>query len=398
MSSPTSLATREFERILLIKPSSLGDVVHALPVLHGLRARYPKARIDWLVGHAFAPLLAGQPEVDELVVFDRREARSPVGRPRAWGYLAKFRRRLRAAKYDLALDLQGLFRSGWFAAATRAPVRLGLGSAREGAGLFYSHRVDVPTMEMHAVDRYYLVAAELGFADTPIRFGLKLPDPVRATADRMLAEVGVSPEQPFIAMVPGARWETKRWPIEHFARLIEALGAELPLPIVLFGSKSERDLCASLTEPGRYACEPATRKNAPSGDLGASRMARVVDLVGATTVPEMAALLGRAAVVVCHDSAAAHLAAALERPLVCLTGPTNPQRTGPYGRLDDVLQLELDCAPCYLKKLRRCPYNHRCLRELSVDQVRRAVLARVADSGFSDTAIRTLADDRRNNQ
>jgi len=98
-----------------------------------------------------------------------------------------------------------------------------------------------------------------------------------------------------------------------------------------------------------------------------------LSLAGRTSLPEFVALIDQANLVVCHDSAAAHLAAALSRPLVCITGPTNPYRTGPYRRLDDAVGLDLDCAPCYLRRLEQCPYDHRCLRELSVDHVQSAI-------------------------
>jgi len=347
-----NLAERAFERILLIKPSSLGDVIHALPVLHGLRTRYPAARIDWLIATAHAALLEGHPELTGLVRFDRDRYARLWRSPRAASQFCGFLRDLRHAQYDLVIDLQGLFRSGFFARATAAPVRIGFRDAREGAACFYTHHLPVDLPDTHAVDRNYRVAGLLGFADVPIAFPLALSETDEAEAGRLLAAAGVNAARKLVVLVPGARWETKRWPTAHFAGLIDALAQDERVQCVLLGGPGEAALCAEVVAGCRTA--PA-------------------QLVGRTTLPQLAALLARADLVVCHDSAAAHLAAALDRPLICLTGPTNPSRTGPYRHPEAVVRLPLDCSPCYYRRLSQCGFGHRCLRELSVDLVVEAV-------------------------
>jgi len=345
------LSERQFERILLVKPSSLGDVVHALPVLHGLRARYPQARIDWLVGSAFAPLLEACAEVDRLVLFDRRRYRRLARDVSAVRDFVRFLRELRAARYDLVVDLQGLFRSGFLSRATRAGVRLGLGSAREGARIFYTHTVPVDDRDAHAVDRNYCVAQALGFGHVPVTFGLTLPPAVRAEASDLLRGEGVGPTEPWVAVVPGARWETKMWLPERFAAVIGRLQTD-GRRCVLLGGPEDADLCAEIA---------ATAVSAP------------VNLAGRTQLGHLAALVGTADVVLCHDSGAMHLAVAQDRPVVCLIGPTNPRRTGPYHRPHEVLQIDLDCSPCYLRRRSQCAWEHRCMTELGVDAVVAAV-------------------------
>lgn len=351
----SDLQRREFSRILIVKPSSLGDVIHALPVLHGLRARYPNAVIDWLIGAPFGPILDGQTGLRDVLIFERgrygRMLRDATAGRHFLGFLAELRRR----HYDLVIDLQGLFRTGFLTWATGAPVRLGFGSARELAWLFYNRRIDTPDPDEHAVDRYWRVAVMLGFADEPIRFDLSVADGARDAVAALLREHGVRDEQPFLAVVPGARWETKRWPAESFAQLIAGLAPRVPC--VLLGSSGEAALCDSIASFSR---------------------ARPVNLAGRTGILEMCALIDRAAVTVCHDSAALHVAVALGRPAVCLTGPTNPRRTGPYRRMEDVVRLELDCSPCYLRRISQCPYDHRCMRELAVETVAAAVQERLA--------------------
>jgi lipopolysaccharide heptosyltransferase I len=346
------LASRSFERILLIKPSSLGDIVHALPVLHGLRGRYPHARIDWLIGSAFAPLLEGDAAVDELVIFDRRRF-GRIGRSGgATVAFVRFVRELRARRYELVIDLQGLFRTGFLARASGAAVRVGFADAREGAWVFYTHRLQPTDPDAHAVDRNYLVAGLFGFADTPIEFKLSLDEAVRADAARLHRESGVTDEATVVAVVPGARWETKVWLPERFGEMIDTLQSDAKVRCVLLGGADEVELCARIA--------------------GCCR-SKPVNLAGRTTLRQLAAVLERADVVLCHDSAAMHLATALGRPLVCLVGPTNPLLTGPYRRPEDVVRVPLSCSPCYLRKLSKCGYDHRCMRDLSTSMVVDAV-------------------------
>ncbi len=350
--SASNLLHQTFRRILILKPSSLGDVVHALPVLHGLRSRYPKARIDWLITSALAPLLESHDELDDLILFDRQRF-ARVGRsPRVTKEFFGLVRTLRARRYDLAIDLQGLFRTGFLSWASGAPVRIGFRNAREGAGIFYTHRATINDPDIHAVDRNYHVAGLLGFDDVPITFNLALTDSECARAVELFRSVGLTGEQRVVAVVPCARWETKVWPVERFAATIDELHRRGRVRCIILGSPQEVERCGRIES----ACQSAP-----------------INLAGRTDFRQLTAVIGLADVVLGHDSAAMHIAVALERPLVCLVGPTNPRRTGPYRRMDDVVQLKLDCAPCYLRRLSRCRYGHRCMEELGVETVVTAV-------------------------
>ncbi len=346
--SRSDLSREPFDRILLVKPSSLGDVIHALPVLHGLRARYPNAKIDWLIASSNAPLLEHHEEIDELVVFDRRRF-GRVGRSAsATSEFVSFVRELRTRRYDLVIDLQGLFRTGFLTLASGARVRIGFRDAREGAWTFYTHYIQPGEPDTHAVDRNYRVARLLGFEDVPIEFTLSLTEAMRAEARDLLHEFGVSEDVCLVAVAPWARWETKRWAPERFAETIDRLSVRSDTSFVLLASPNEIAQCERI---GR-AC-----RKAPA------------NLAGRTNLATLAAIIERADVVLCHDSAALHLAVAFERPLVCLMGPTNPHRTGPYRRPADVVQLKLHCSPCYFRRLTQCPHDHRCMAELDVDAV-----------------------------
>jgi len=156
------------------------------------------------------------------------------------------------------------------------------------------------------------------------------------------------------------RGETKVWPAARFVETINEIRPATDLPCVLVGGADEFDLCEGI----KTSCESS-----------------VTNLAGRTSLPQLASILKHAHGVLCHDSAVAHLATAFDRPLVCITGPTNPLRTGPYRRIRDVVQLELDCAPCYLRKLSDCSHHHRCMQDLPSDRVVSALTAAVARGG-----------------
>jgi heptosyltransferase I len=346
------LKHRDFRRILIIKPSSFGDVIHALPVLNGLRERYPGAHISWLVANSCAGLLEGHAALDEVIRFDRNRF-GRIGRSmRVSLDFVRFIRDLRARKFDLVVDLQGLFRSGFLAAASGAGVRLGFASAREFGWLFYTHRVPTPDREMHAVDRNYVMGGVLGFDHVPIRFELPVQAAGRASAERLLAGNGLNPGEAYVLMGPGTRWDTKIWPAKYFADLAQRVEAESHCRVVLIGMESEVAIAREVTELAK---------------------GRVINLAGKTNLPELIALVDGAAMVVMHDSGPMHLATALKKPTVAIYGPTSASRTGPYGRGDAVARLDLECSPCYLKKLSDCHYQHQCMRELMPADVMRMV-------------------------
>ncbi|NOS99609.1 MAG: lipopolysaccharide heptosyltransferase II [Phycisphaerales bacterium] len=348
-----ALARREFQNILLIKPSSLGDIIHALPVLHGLRIRYPDAVISWLVAAPFAPLIADHPQLNHIINFDRaRFGRMTRSAAAASAFIA-FIRDLRDRQFDLVIDLQGLFRSGFLAWITGAEVRIGFAAARECAPLFYTHRVAGTDQRVaHAADRNWTIARALDIGDMPMHFDLAVTDAERHRAADILTSVNIDPTAPFVALLPGARWETKRWSPDRLTAVIDQLWRDHSVPSVLVGAPDERDLCDSVASSTHIATP---------------------NLAGRTNLRDLVAILDRAAAVLTHDSGPMHIAAALNRPLVAILGPTNRHRTGPYGRAASVVQADLPCVPCYLKKLSQCPYDHKCMTSVDAADVARRI-------------------------
>jgi ADP-heptose:LPS heptosyltransferase len=200
--------------------------------------------------------------------------------------------------------------------------------------LFYTHRIDSGPPEQHAVEHCLAICQALGCGRQPVEFGFHVTGEDRAAVDRMLQGLG-----PFALLLPGTNWPTKRWPVEKYAALVEPLRQRFGLASVAGGGPDALELAAG---------------------IGADR-----NLAGRTSLRQLVALLERADLVIANDSGPMHIASALARPLVTIFGPTNPLRTGPYGRLDTVTRLPLPCSPCYA---RRCSHTS-CMNWLEIESV-----------------------------
>ena len=312
-------------RILIIRPSALGDVCRSVPVLASLRRAYPRAKIDWLVQDAFAPAIAAHPALSEVVPFPRKElARwyAPSTTPAVRRFLAGLAERT----YDIAIDCQGLLRSGLFALATRAHRRIGFDNAQELGWLGLTERIHAPR-DMHTVDRMLLLAEAAGASVSATADDMRLHAAPgdRAWVDRQEGLVGGR----FAVIAPTTRWPGKRWAGERFA----ALAAEMLRGcgggggsgmfdidrIALVGAASEREQCPELLAL-------------------AARDPRIVDLIGSTTVGQMMALIERSSVLVGCDSAPVHMAVGFGKPMAALYGPTRVERVGPYRHSAHVVQ------------------------------------------------------------
>jgi heptosyltransferase I len=366
-----SLRYRDFRKILLIKLSAVGDVVHTIPVLNKLRRRYPSARIDWLVTPHIAELLRNHPAITNLVEFDRTKW-SSWWRQSAFASSALLAARLRAVGYDLVIDVHGQFRTALFTLATGAPVRIGFDrprskvwdasartlpmearkhawkGAREGSWLAYTHHIRVPTLDVHAVDRYLSVGPMLGLDEEAADFSFPIPAAADSRLDSLLQKYGIGGVDPpcLLTIAPGTIWETKHWRSEGFAEVARHFMRK-GFAVVLIGSARERGTCDEVA-----ALAPGS-----------------INLAGETTLTDLAAVIHRSTICLTNDSGPMHLAVALGRPVVSIFGPTDPIWIGPYRHLDAVLQARLPCTPCYLRLLSRCPHDHACMGQVSAHAV-----------------------------
>jgi ADP-heptose:LPS heptosyltransferase len=323
--SPWIEAGADRVRILIVKLSSLGDLFHALPTVRRLKEGL-SAQVDWAVHPDYAPLVRCFPDVTETIEVPRR---------RWWrqapGTVAQLRRR----PYDLAVDLQGLFKSALVCRLARAARRVGPSYWREFARLAYDEVPGPANRDRHAVEQAFDVLPLLGLnrPQEPV-FRVAFPD------------VALPGSALKIGLLPVSRWPTKNWPEERYGELTGRLEAELGATVFVFGSGADAAV--------------GTRICAAAG--GDSR-----NLCGQLTLPELGGALRRLNLLIANDTGPVHAAAAAGCRCLVLFGPTAPERTGPFGKGHRVLRRDLPCQPCFA---RRCTVGGTpCLHGIAVQDV-----------------------------
>lgn len=325
-------------RSLVVQTSFIGDTVLTTPLLAHLAEQ---GSVDVVVTPASAPLLANNPAVGEVIVYDKR------GRDRGVLGFARLAARLRRNRYAAAYHAQGSVRSAALSLVGRVPQRVGF--VTSAGRHLYTRRVDYIENEHHA-SRLLRLAAEPGapFAPEMLRPRLYPGKEERGTVDALLREYGWKGE-PFVALAPGSVWPTKRWP--QYAALMELVDAR----IAIVGSSADASLAS---------------------EIGRAAGARAMDCTGRLSLLASAELIGRATVLVTNDSAPLHLASAMGTPTVALFGPTVPEfGFGPLAPSALVIgRTQLACRPCDRHGPKSCPLGHwRCMREITPRQVADAV-------------------------
>ena len=336
-------------KILILKPSSLGDVVQALPVLRLLKLAHPSAVIFWWIDSRLAPLLEGDRDLDWVVPWERRGWDSV----RRWRLLRSEILWLRDQNFDLVIDLQCLARSGMFAWLANGQFLVGLDEPREGARGFYDLIVSRASFHTHAVDWYLSVLPHLG---VPVHKNFTWL-PARPAVAATLQDKWNVADRRWLILQPGGRWLNKRWPAEKFATLVRSLAATFPeIHFAVLGGADELGL-------GR--------------EIAAAAPERCLNLCGEISLQEMVEWIRLSELMVTNDTGPMHVAAALGKPVVALFGPTEPRRTGPYGQVEQALHPPLSCAPC-MKPTCANPNQLECLRLISPAAVAAAVERRLA--------------------
>ena len=334
------------QKILIVKLSALGDIIHTLPIVKGIKENWPNSVIGWLVGRNHRTVLEGHPFLDKIFIFERER----------WGGLDFFNRQqeiwqlvreIRRQRYDVVLDFQGLLRSACFTLLSGAKRRIGFSDSREMAFLAYTEMVQPTSPHMHAVEKNILLAERMAGPILSRDFTLPV-----SSRDRERAESWMG-NSPYVLLVPGARWATKRWPPGHFARLVDRVHQHRrgAISVALVGSSADKfvaeQIMAQASSPGK-----------------------IINLVGKTSLKELAALMEKASVVVTNDSGPMHIASAMNTRVVALFGSTDPRKTGPYGTKHIVLKTRLECSPC---RKRTCEHRPSCMEGISPEDVFSAV-------------------------
>lgn len=338
------------EKILIVRTSALGDILHGIPVAAALRERFPVCRITWVVEERYGELLDGQPWVDEVARIRLKGGARSLLHEKARANWLGIARTMRRARYDVAIDLQGLTRSGLLTYLSGAPVRIGFpkGYAREPLNrLFTNLRPRSMPPRSHVIDRNLALLHPLGIRSQKKRFSLRVPPSVEERVRRSLRDTAEGGEVLRVAVNPAAGWKTKHWGPHRYARLADRIVRESGARVFLLWGPGER----GLAEQVRAQAQRAVRL-APEMGLQA-----------------LAAFLKGCDLFIGGDSGPLHLASALGVPVLGLYGPSDPVRNGPFGVADRVVTAALPCGPCYK---RRCA-NASCMESIGVEQVWEAV-------------------------
>jgi heptosyltransferase-1 len=305
---PAAWIPAKSPRILVVRLSAVGDVIHSVPIACALREHFPRARIDWVAEQKAATLLERHAALDEVIALPRRWLKSPAA---VW----RLRRRLRAARYDVVVDAHGLTKSAIVALLSGAPRRIGFAGwrGRELSRLSYNERVC--TTGPHVIDHNLQLLRPLGIERPTVRFDLPERPEAARWAETTIVQAGV--QQGFALINPGAGWPSKLWPADRYAEVAAHLGRQWNLPsLVAWAGDDERALAAAIAS-------------------GSDDFAKVAP---PTTLPQLAALARRARLFVGADTGPLHLAVAVDTPCVGLYGPWPAETNGPYGQRHVAIQ------------------------------------------------------------
>ncbi len=324
----------DFKRILIVKLSSIGDVVHALPALSALRTKFPGSYIAWVVKKKAADIIIGHPYLDEVIIYEG---------------IRKTAKKLRSLKFDLAIDLQGLFRSGLLTFLSRAKTRLGFSRAnsRELSYLFLNQRVTPGEEDRHVIDKNLSLLRPLRIEVREKEFIIPVFHENREYIANFLKKEGVTSSDILIALNSRASWPSKLWPEEKWAELADRLIEELKAKIVLLWGSGEKDLVDRIVR---------ITKNKPI-------------ISCKTNLKELAVLISKCKLLVGGETGPLHIACALNVPTVALIGPTDSVRNGPYGEGHIVIEKDLPCRGCWRHKCKRLT----CMKLITVNEVFSAV-------------------------
>lgn len=337
------------KNVLIVKMSAIGDVIHALPVAHALKTCHPDWRIIWIAEKPALDVLADNPCIDEVMLFDKPKFKTLSG---LLSGSVDISRQLQQKNIDIAIDLQGLFKSAAITWLSGAKKRYVYCNAREGSHII-SKRICGEHANGHIVDRYLDVVRFLDCEIDTVKFPLGLSDQVHQAAVTIARHAGLDIDKGYIVLAPGTNWQTKCWPTTYFAALADRIYEQGYIPVVIGAASDERLF----------------------REISAQTHIPPVNVTGKTSLRQLASLISKAKAFVGGDTGPMHLAAAVETPVVALFGPTDAARNGPYGLQHTVLTTAMPCGGCWK---RICEKD--CLNTIKPDAVWQALQQRICHS------------------
>lgn len=354
---PPPIPLERIQRIALIQPSRIGDIVFSLPTLSGLRQVFPEARISWLVDDRCKDLVEGHPDLDDRIIIPFKALETAL-KNKKWGWvwktMAQLRRELRDRSFDLSVDLHGLAKSALLVFLTGAAYKIGSANTtgmKELSG-FFSKEIPPLPQARHTIERNLAVVSYLGGAIDQPQFKFHIPLTGKEEVQVLLDQAGWSPEEKLVILHPGAGWLSRRWPVERYAGLIHRLHFELQARVVIVGG-----------------AEGGSKEALLFKELFSLIRVPVINFVQQLSLKQLIALLDRAHLFVGNEAGPMHLATALNKPVIAVIGPTNPELTGPFGPRARIVRKKVVCSPC---RERNCT-DLKCMKAIEVDHVFEAV-------------------------
>jgi heptosyltransferase-1 len=337
-------------RILIVKLSAIGDVIHTLPSLNALRRHFPNAHITWLIEEAAADLIRGHEALDEVIVSKRKSwlrGLRGIDRRVYFRELTAFIKDLRLKKYDLLFDFQASLKGAVLIALIHSRHKIGFGRGLAHQELSYmvlTDHIPAVSMEIHALRRNLMLLEAIGIPSKAVEYRLPITQIHRDRANKLLTANGIPAGSSFLVLNPIAKWPTKLWEEHLFAELADQISACFHLPIIFTGSSEDGPPVEAITRRIKTSAADAT---------------------GKTDLLTLAALLQSAKAMITTDTGPMHIAAAVQTPVVALFGPTAPWRTGPYGEAHQAVVANAPCSPCFKRKC----LSKECMRHIRVDQI-----------------------------
>lgn len=339
--------SEELKNILVVKLSAIGDVIHALPVSYAIKETFPDSKLTWVVEPPAYDLLKINPYIDKIIIFRKKEFKTLKGLARNF---FPFRKEIQAENYDAVLDLQGLFKSAAIAFFAQSNIKLGICNMRE-----LSNQISKPVIGEHAkghiVERYLDTARAIGCRVDKVVFPLEIPPEESLKAIEIMIQNNLYENNPYAVFAVGANWNNKRWRKDYFAELGDWLYSLNITPVIIGGGALDEE----------RAAEIISQMKIPP-----------VNLVGKTNLIQLAYVIKKSRLVIGGDTGPVHLAAGLGIRTVMLMGPTDANRNGPYGQIENAIEVDRDCKGCWK---RACPKREDCLEKISVQLVKEKILS-----------------------
>lgn len=342
------ISQKKSKKILLLRLSAIGDVIHTLPIANAVRNKYPAAEISWIVEDLARPLVELNPYLDNVITLPKNNWKKDFQKDRLGTFkeVRNYFNKLKRYDFDLAIDVHGLFKSAFTAKSSGADIIYGPADGRELSTLFYTKKLTPPEGKIHQVERNLSLITNFGIKPAKIDYGLQVDSTVERSIEEKLDQLSIDNNRLIVVINPITTWESKNWIKSRYGEVADRLISKFNCTVIFTGGPGDKeDISEILTGMEQ----------------------RAYSLAGKTTLKELTALYQKSDLFIGGDTGPMHLAAAVSLPVVALMGPTDPETHGPYGEENTVVQPDIACRNCWDRSCEK--EAHRCMEKITVDEV-----------------------------